>query len=67
MILHRMIVIHVEWRPGCWPNASIRLAPQPGDRVLNGGEPGRLIRCPLCEEGTLHVPDRLPPAAHPNR
>lgn len=59
MILHRAVIVHAEWHLGygLLPRAYIRFAPRPGDRVVNGDEPGVLQRCPLCGDGLLHVPD----------
>ena len=35
--------------------------PKPGERFVNGGQPGVLIVCPQCDgDGCLHVPDAEP-------
>lgn len=41
-------------------------APSPGDRVVDGGEPGTLVRCVECSgSGLLHQPDELPESPAP--
>jgi hypothetical protein len=50
-------VVHIEGHRGYWPRLSIRRAPRHGDRTMNGGQPGTLVRCPECGEGFLHRPD----------
>jgi hypothetical protein len=50
-------VLHIEAHRGYRPRLSLRRAPQPGDRVTDGGIPGTLVRCPQCGEGMLHAPD----------
>ncbi len=68
-------VLHVEVRRGYRPRVSLRRAPQPGDRVVDGGVPGVLVRGRMCGDGLLHCPDdgvgglrhRTPAAAGPGR
>jgi hypothetical protein len=50
-------VLHVEAHRGYRPRVSFRRAPRPGDRVVDGGVPGTLVRCRECGEGFLHQPD----------
>jgi hypothetical protein len=60
-------VIHIGAHRGYWPRLSIRRAPRHGDRVIDGGEPGTLVRCRDCDgTGFLHHPDRLPTSAMPS-
>jgi hypothetical protein len=49
-------VLHIELHNGYWPRVSFKRAPQPGDRVVDGGVPGTLVRCKECGEGFLHQP-----------
>jgi hypothetical protein len=51
-------VLHLEAHRGYWPRVSFRRAPRPGDRVVDGGEPGILVACRECSgQGLLHAPD----------
>ena len=58
--------VHFEYHRGYRPRFSIRRAPKHGDRGIDGGEPGTLIRCEMCGDGFLHMPDRLPPILTPS-
>lgn len=51
--------IHFEYHWGYWPRFSIRRNPRHGDRVVDGGVPGTLKRCPTCQDGFLHEPDLI--------
>lgn len=67
MIFHRRLVLHVEVHRGYWPRLSVRWEPRAGDRTLNGGESGTLVRCSGCSgDGLLHVPDRVPEPVSPS-
>jgi hypothetical protein len=65
-------VIHLEAHRGYRPRLSIRRFPRPGDRVVDGGLTGTLVRCRECGDGLLHqvdpgqqpvvMPDQEPPA-----
>jgi hypothetical protein len=51
-------IVHIEVHRGYRPRLSIRRAPRPGDRTVDGGMPGVLIACRECDgEGLLHRPD----------
>ena len=49
-------LLHVEAHWGYLPRVSVHRAPRSGDRVVNGGDPGTLVRCKHCGEGFLHQP-----------
>lgn len=53
----RRWILHVEAHRGYRPRISLRRAPRAGDRVVDGGEPGILVRCQECGEGFLFVAD----------
>lgn len=64
-------VLHIEAHKRHLPRVSFKRAPRAGDRVVDGGVPGTLKLCPVCEEGLLHEPDRrktrsnvTPPGPH---
>ena len=50
-------IVQVEVHRGYRPRLSIRRVPRPGDRVVDGGVPGILVRCGDCGDGLLHRPD----------
>lgn len=50
-------ILHLEFHRGYRPRISLRRKPEAGDRVVDGGTPGTLVRCRECGEGFLHVPD----------
>jgi hypothetical protein len=51
-------LLHLEWHCGYRPTVKMRRAPREGDRVVDGGEPGTLVRCRGCGAGFLHQMDR---------
>lgn len=59
------LILHLEWHPGYGATVSLHRAPRHGDRALNGGQPGTLTLCPLCEDGMLHTPDTPPQPTPP--
>lgn len=58
-------VLHIEAHRRRLPRISFKRAPRPGDRVVDGGIPGTLRRCPTCQEGFLHEPDPRPVYSRP--
>lgn len=61
----RRYLLHLEAHRGYRPRVSLRRAPRSGDRVVDGGLPGRLTGCDGCSSvGLLFVPDQ-PPAPTP--
>ncbi len=60
------LFVHIELHPGYGLTFRAGRMARPGDRFINGGQPGTLRRCPLCSgDGTLHVPDAEPVATPP--
>lgn len=52
-------LLHLEAHRGHRPRLSLRRAPRPGDRVVDGGIPGTLAACEPCSgEGFLVEPGR---------
>lgn len=51
--------LRLEAHRGYRPRLSLRRVPRPGDRFVNGDEPGHLVGCRECSgTGTLHVADQ---------
>lgn len=68
MILHRHLLIHVEWHRGygLLPRVRVRLEPQPGDVVKDGDHYAKVVRCPECSgDGVLLAEQRQAVATAP--
>jgi hypothetical protein len=61
------LLVHFEWHRGfgLLPIVKVTRMPRNGDRTTDGGTPGTLRRCPLCQDGFLHVPDDPPTSTWP--
>jgi hypothetical protein len=54
-------ILHIEFHWGRWPTVLLREFPKPGDEVVEGDVPGRLVPCRECgTSGFLFEPKYKP-------